>query len=87
MSTRGQVIIPKGIREQAGLEENDLFAVSAIDKDTIVLKRFDKEEWSERFRKLRASIKQDMTMDEIDAIVKEVRRDRHQRARRSAQKS
>jgi len=87
MSTRGQVIIPKSIRDKAKLEQDDLFAVTAADKNTIILKRFDRKEWTKRFRELRASIDKDMTMDEINDIVKEVRRDRHKRARRGNKES
>jgi AbrB family looped-hinge helix DNA binding protein len=80
MSTRGQVIIPKKIRDQVKLEEDDLFAVSATDKNTIILKRFDRKQWAEDLRKLRESIDINMSMDEINAEIKAYRRDRHKRS-------
>ena len=84
MSTRGQVIIPKAIREAAKLEQDDLFAVSTTDKNTIVLKRFDRKAWAEDLRKLQASLDKQISQSDIDAAVKAVRRDRHKHTRRSS---
>jgi AbrB family looped-hinge helix DNA binding protein len=53
MSERGQIIIPKEIREQIGAKVNTLFAVSTISEDTIVMKRLDTESLVREFRKLR----------------------------------
>ena len=47
MSERGQIIIPKDIREEIGASTNTLFAVSALDKDTIVMKRINTKKLSQ----------------------------------------
>ena len=40
MSSKGQVVVPKALRERLGLEEGDVFAMSGKG-DTIVLKRIE----------------------------------------------
>jgi len=78
MSTRGQVIIPKAIRKALDLQKDDLFVIKAM-KDSVILKRLDREQLLEDFRKIQASIDKDMTMAEINAEIKAARRNRHQR--------
>lgn len=39
LSTKGQIIIPKHIREKLGLKEGDHFLVYIMDNDTILLRR------------------------------------------------
>ena len=43
MSERGQIVIPKGIRDYVGAIENTLFTLMPLDKDTILMKKIDKE--------------------------------------------
>ncbi len=40
MSSKGQIIVPKSVRELLGLHEGELFALFG-EKDTIILKRID----------------------------------------------
>ena len=54
MSERGQIIIPKEIRDEIEVETNTIFAVSTLDKNTIVMKKLNTQELVEDFRKLRA---------------------------------
>jgi len=66
MSTRGQVIIPKDIREYIKAEENTIFTVVLLDKDTILMKKMDKKRLLEEFRKIRSSVKEKLSEEEID---------------------
>lgn len=54
MSERGQIIIPKEIREEINAPTNTIFAVSTIDKNTIVMKKLDTDALVNNFRRLRA---------------------------------
>lgn len=76
MSSKGQVVIPKQIRDPLGIEEGQAFAVFGKD-DTIILKRITpptKEEfeqllkWGQEFAKERG-----ITRDDVDRAVAEVR--------------
>ena len=40
MSSKGQIVIPTGIRDLIGADEGTIFAVTS-DKDTVVLKKVD----------------------------------------------
>jgi bifunctional DNA-binding transcriptional regulator/antitoxin component of YhaV-PrlF toxin-antitoxin module len=73
MSARGQVVMPKGIRDFIGAEEDTLFAVSALDKDTVVFKRLD---LTEQFRILRRDVKP-LSQKEIEEEIHAARRARH----------
>lgn len=65
MSTRGQVIIPKDIREYINAEENTLFTVTPIDKETILMKKMDKKKLLGEFRTIRMSVKNKLSEGEI----------------------
>jgi len=70
MSTRGQVIIPKGIREYIGAEDDAIFTVVPLDKDTILMKKMDKKKLLQEFRKIRSNIKDKLTPEEITNEIK-----------------
>ena len=57
MSERGQIIIPIGVREEIGARTNTLFAVSSIDKETIVMKKINTGALVKEFRRLRGKAK------------------------------
>lgn len=57
MSERGQIIIPKDIREEVAATTDTIFAVSSIDKDTIVMKKLDTKALISEFRRLRSKAK------------------------------
>ncbi|HLC95998.1 MAG TPA: AbrB/MazE/SpoVT family DNA-binding domain-containing protein [Candidatus Nanoarchaeia archaeon] len=57
MSDRGQIIIPKDIRQEINASGDTLFAVSSIDKDTIVMKKLDTSSLTAEFRRLRSKAK------------------------------
>lgn len=77
MSERGQIIIPKDVRDYIGAGESTIFTVMTLDKETIVMKKLDTAKLLEEFRGLRKSIKEKMTSSEIDEEIAEVRRHRH----------
>ena len=52
MSTRGQVIIPKDIRDYIKAEENTIFTVISISKDTILMKKMNKKKLLAEFRNI-----------------------------------
>ena len=70
MSTRGQVIIPKDVREYIKAEENTIFTVVPLDKDTILMKKMDKKKLLEEFRNIRSSIKERLSQEEIDNEIR-----------------
>jgi len=57
MSERGQIIIPKEVREEVDASTDTIFAVSTIDKDTIVMKKLDTKALVSEFRRLRGNAK------------------------------
>lgn len=74
MSTRGQVIIPKGIREYIHAEEDTIFTVMPLDKDSIIMKKLDKKKLINEFRDIRKSIKERLTPEEISHEVESSRK-------------
>lgn len=56
MSTRGQVIIPKHIREQLNADKNTSFVVTALDENTIVMKKLDTTQLLKEFNALRKTL-------------------------------
>jgi len=74
MSTRGQVIIPKDIREYMGVKENTLFTVVPLDKETLLMKKIDKKRLLGEFRMLRAGVKNKLSEGEIMNEIKSSRK-------------
>jgi bifunctional DNA-binding transcriptional regulator/antitoxin component of YhaV-PrlF toxin-antitoxin module len=85
MSTRGQVIIPKAIRDATKSDKNTAFVVAALTEDTIILKKLDYTRFSEEFRKLRAKASK-LPQQTIDDEIAAARRNRHERIRIRAPK-
>ena len=73
MSERGQIIIPKEIREEVGASTNTIFAVSTLDKDTIVMKKLDAEAIIKKFREFRRKTKK-MSPAQIEREIHEYRK-------------
>ena len=65
MSTRGQVIIPKDIRDYMDVEENTLFTVVPLDKETLLMKKIDKKKLVGEFRAIRGRVKNKLSEGEI----------------------
>ena len=68
MSERGQVIIPKEVREAVGASTDTIFAFGTINKDTIVMKKLDTKSLIEEFRKLRSKSKK-ISPEEIEEEI------------------
>lgn len=75
LGERGQAVIPKSIRETMPAPKGTIFSVVLIDKDTIVMKRFDKRKLLAEFRDLRMSIKKKFSERAIIDELKASRKD------------
>src|SRR3989338_1669449 len=71
MSERGQVIIPKGVRDYIGAKENTIFTVMPLDKETIVMKKLDKMKLIQEFKSIRKTTEK-LTPEEINKEIKDV---------------
>lgn len=65
MSERGQIIIPKDIRDYIGATQDTIFTIIPLNKETIVMKKLDKKKLIEEFRAIRNNIKEKLTDEEI----------------------
>lgn len=77
LSSKGQIVIPKSIREKMGLDQNDKF-ILVNERDSILLKRIDEEDIKQRFRKIFektqiAFKKSRITRDDLRNEIKAVR--------------
>ena len=76
MSGRGQIIIPKEIRKHIGATAETVFAVSALDDQTIVMKKIDTDKLVKEFREMRTrTIK--VPQKEVDREVYAARKGRY----------
>ena len=73
MSERGQIIIPKEIREYISAEENTLFTIMPIDLETIIMRKLDKNKLINEFRKIRGKVTK-LTPKEINEEIKQTRK-------------
>ena len=71
---RGQTVIPKSIRDQMPAPKGTLFSLVLIDKDTLVMKRFDKRKLLAEFKDLRASVQKKFCDQEIVGEIKKSRK-------------
>jgi AbrB family looped-hinge helix DNA binding protein len=75
MSERGQIIIPKEIREEINAKENTIFLISALNSETIVLKKLDRVKAAQEFWRI-ANNADKMEDEEITRVIAEVRKER-----------
>ncbi len=73
MSTKGQIIIPKEIRDFTQSKENTMFTVMPLNTETIILKKMNREEMVKEFRKIRQETKDKLSEDEINAIIHKIK--------------
>jgi bifunctional DNA-binding transcriptional regulator/antitoxin component of YhaV-PrlF toxin-antitoxin module len=76
MSERGQIVIPKSIRDYVGAGTETIFAVSALDHDTVVMRRLDTDRLVSEFRALRKKAGT-LSRREIGVEIDAARRARH----------
>ena len=75
MSERGQIIIPKEVREEVGASTNTVFVVDTLDKDTIVMKKFDSDAWIKKFNEMRKRTAK-LSSSQVEALIHEVRKEK-----------
>lgn len=76
MSERGQIIIPKDVREYIGAAENTIFTIMPLDRETIIMKKLDKMKLIQELRNIRQSVKEKLTSQEINEEIAKVRKQR-----------
>jgi len=64
LSSKGQLVIPKSMREEMGLNQMDKF-VLVNDKDTIIMKRLQEEEIKSRMKSLMKEFTKEFTKEKI----------------------
>lgn len=74
MSERGQIIIPKEIREYIEATEDTIFTIMPLDRETIIMKKLDKIKLIQEFRSIRKGLKDKLTPEEIKEEIKEARK-------------
>ena len=72
---RGQTVIPKSIRDSMPAPKGTMFSMVVIDKDTIVMKRFDKKKLLAEFKDLVSSIQEKFSDQEIVNEIKRTHKD------------
>ena len=77
-STRGQIVLPKNIREKIGIKSGDYFAVYS-DGDTIFIRKIEMKKLKEMFEKTSEEIRKHakekgITKKMIDEAITDVRR-------------
>jgi antitoxin PrlF len=72
VTSKGQVTIPKPVRDQLGIEQGTRVDVRRNDRGEIVLSRADgRPAEPSRFAKLRGSLKTELSTDEIMAMLRD----------------
>lgn len=79
MSERGQIIIPKDIRDYIGANTNTIFTIMPLDRDTLIMKKLDRLKIIQEFESIRMKVKDKLTPEEINEEIAEVRRLRKQK--------
>lgn len=84
MTSRGQVVIPQDIREEAGLEEGEKFLVYDVDGNIILkrIKNIDKVKSTGEFEKVFASLwktarQKGITKQDVEKEMSAYRAERH----------
>ena len=77
MSSKGQFVVPRDIREDMGIERQDKFIV-VHDKDSILLKKIKGQAANKKMKQLldkfsREFTKAGITMDEVKEEIRKVR--------------
>ncbi len=79
MSERGQIIIPKEVREYIGASENTIFTIMPLDRETIIMKKLDRVKLVLEFESIRENIKEKLSSQEVNEEIAEARRLRKQK--------
>jgi len=73
MSTKGQVQVPKEIRDFTNSTTNTQFKIMSLDRETIILKKLDRSEAIKEIDRIRARVKNKLSEGEINEIINKVR--------------
>jgi len=68
LSSRGQIVIPKELREELGLKKDDLLLITTIE-DTLVMKKLDRTKLLEEFESIRKAVKEKLSSEEVERLV------------------
>ncbi len=71
----GRIVIPKAVRDAAGIDERAKLLIAATEKGRVVLQKLDVESLVGRLEK-------ELAGKDVDAIVEKVRKEVHARIRR-----
>ncbi|MBI2151811.1 AbrB/MazE/SpoVT family DNA-binding domain-containing protein [Candidatus Woesearchaeota archaeon] len=74
MSERGQIIIPKDVRDYIEAGESTIFTIMPLDRETIIMKKLDKLKMIEEFRNIRTKAKEKLTSSEVNREIKRIRK-------------
>ncbi len=74
MSDRGQIIIPKDTRDYIDASEGTIFTVLPLDRETIIMRKMDKEKLVQELRGIRNKIARKLTPKEINEEIQAVRK-------------
>ena len=81
ISARGQICIPRNIREQLGLEDGTK-VIFAIKEGTLLMKKAESISWEEITKPLREAMKKsDMKESDVPDLVHKIRRENASRSR------
>ncbi len=72
LSSRGQIVIPKELRDELGLKKDDLLLITMIE-DTLVMKKLDRTKLLKEFEGIREAIKEKMSPKEVERLIHEAR--------------
>jgi len=73
MSERGQIIIPKEIRDHVHATQNTIFTIMPLDKETIIMKKLNKNKIIDEFRNIRKRVIK-LSKQDIDKEIQNVRK-------------
>jgi len=68
LSSRGQIVIPKELRDELGLKKDDLLLITTIE-DTLVMKKLDRTKLLEEFESIRKAVKEKISSKEVERLV------------------
>jgi len=74
MSTRGQIIIPKDIRNFISADESTIFTVSPVDSETIIMRKIDTEKMMKTLNTARKKTMK-LSDQEINDEIQKARKD------------
>ena len=74
MSQRGQIIIPKEIRDYVHATEDTIFTIMPLDKETIIMKKLDTLKLVQEFKNLRKGAIEKLSREDINEEIQAVRK-------------